>query len=90
MYMVLMMSPCALVCGVVMAMNIRIEWCVWYVIDLLTHTTMWIEVPLMPIIYTMLQEALLFNLQIMIQDLSILTCAEYRPEPVSVTIDSEG
>ena len=41
------------------------------VIDLLTYTTMWIEVQLMPQIYTMLQEALLFNLQMMIQDLSI-------------------
>ena len=33
---------------------------------------MWIEVPMTPLIYDMLQEALLFNLQIMIQDLSIL------------------
>ena len=45
-------------------------------VDLLTHTTIWIEVPLMPLIYTMLQEALLFNLQIMIQDLSILINAQ--------------
>ena len=37
---------------------------------------MWIEVPQMPLIYTMLQEALLFNLQIMIQDLSILINAQ--------------
>ena len=60
-----------------------IMWCgdeykdrVVFVIDLLTHTTMSIEVPLMPLIYTMLQEALLFNLQIMIQDLSILINAK--------------
>ena len=60
--MVLMMFPCAFVSGVVI--SIRIEWCFNNVIDLLTHTTMWIEDPLMPPIYTMLQEALLFNLQL--------------------------
>ena len=37
---------------------------------------MWIEVTLMPLIYTMLQEALLFNLQIMIQDLPTLINAQ--------------
>ena len=37
---------------------------------------MWIEVPLMPLIYNMLQEALLFNLQIMIRSLSILFNAQ--------------
>ena len=37
---------------------------------------MWIKVPLMPLIYTMLQEALLFNFQIMIHDLSILFNAQ--------------
>ena len=72
-YMVLMMSPCALICGMVMVKSIIIEWCfLKYMIDI----TMWIEVPLMPLIYTMLQEGLLFNLQIMIQDLSILTVAQ--------------
>ena len=71
-----MMSPCALVYGVVM--SIRIEWCFGYVLDLLTHTTTWIEVPLKPLIYTMLQEALLFKLQIMIQVLSILINAQIQ------------
>ena len=37
---------------------------------------MWIEVPLMPLIYNMLQEALLINLQIMIHNLSILFNAQ--------------
>ena len=37
---------------------------------------MWIEVPLNPLIYNMLQEALLFNLQSMIHDLSILFNAQ--------------
>ena len=34
-------------------------------IDLRTHATMWIEVLLTLLIYTMLQEALLISLQIM-------------------------
>ena len=46
------------------------------VMHLFTHTTIWIKVPLMPQIYTMLQEALLFNLQTMIHDLSILLNAQ--------------
>ena len=82
-YMVLMMSPCALVCGVVM--SIRIEWCgneykdrvVFLISDRFAYTYyMWIEVTLMSLIYTMLQEALLFNLQIMIQDMYILINAQ--------------
>ena len=35
---------------------------VFLISNLFTHTTMWIEVPLLPLIYTMLQEALLFKL----------------------------
>ena len=43
-------------------------------IELLTHatSTTWIEVPLMLLIYIMLQGALFFSLQIVRQDLSIL------------------
>ena len=40
------------------------------------YTTMWIEVPLMPLIYNMFQVALLINLQIMIHNLSILFNAQ--------------
>ena len=58
------------------------------VIDLLTHTTMWIEVPLMPQIYTMLKETLIFNLHIIIQDLSMLIAQDLtaRNQPVCVLL----
>ena len=67
-YMVLMMSACVLVCGD--AYKDRVVFLTQ------CHTAMWIEVPLMPLIHNMLQEALLFNLQIMIHNLSILSNAQ--------------
>ena len=46
---------------------------------------MWIEVPLMPLIYNMLQEALLINLQIMIHNMSILFNAQVQRPGLTCT-----